>query len=129
MMGSDHSEQESANIQAIADIVTDQDMFFSADIAPNGENFIYIVETPIDFSNESVGDIDPLLLDVNDAGDNDGVDDSKVDHDGVGDNANESNDDNISVSSEQSDASLASTVRSENYVQEFLEKFLEDIEE
>ena len=133
MMGSDHSEQESgfcdnfgdpANIQAIADIVTDHD-FFSADIAPNGPNFIYIVETPIDFSNEEVGDIDPLLLDVNDAGDNDGVDDNEDDHDGVGDNANESNDDNISVSSEQSDVSLASTVLWEDYLQEFLE----DIEE
>ena len=113
-----------SNIQAIADIVTDQD-FFSADIAPNGENFIYIVETPIDFSNESVGDIDPLLLDINDAGDNDGVDDNEDDHDGVGDNANESNDDNVSVSSEQSDVSLVSTVLWEDYLQEFLE----DIEE
>ena len=47
-----------------------------------------------------MGDIDPLLLDVNDAGDNDCVDDNEDDHDGVGDNANESNDDNISVSSE-----------------------------
>ena len=70
-----------------------------------------------------MGDIDPLLLDVNDAGDNDGVDDNEDDHDGVGDNeddhdgvgdgvddnANESNDDNISVSSKQSDVSLAST--------------------
>ena len=79
---------------------------------------------PIDFSNEEVDDIDPLLLDVNDAGDNDGVDDNEDDHDGVGDNANESNDDNISVSSEQSDASLASTVLWEDY----LEEFLEDIE-
>ena len=125
-----------ANIQAIADIVTDHD-FFSADIAPNGPNFIYIVETPIDFSNEEVGDIDPLLLDVNDDGDNDGVDDNdeddhdgvgdndEDDHDGVGDNANESNDDNVSVSSEQSDVSLASTVLWEDYLQEFLE----DIEE
>ena len=113
-----------SNIQAIADIVTDHDIF-SADIAPNGPNFIYIVETPIDFSNEEVGDIDPLLLDVNDAGDNDGVDDNEDDHDGVGDNANESNDDNVSVSSEQSDVSLASTVLWEDYLQEFLE----DIEE
>ena len=72
-----------------------------------------------------MGEIDPLLLDVNDAGDNDGVDDNEDDHDGVGDNANESNDDNISVSSEQSDASLASTVLWEDY----LEEFLEDIEE
>ena len=54
-----------------------------------------------------MGDVDPLLLDVNDAGDNDGVDDNEDDHDGVGVNANESNDDNISVSSEQSDVSLA----------------------
>ena len=113
-----------SNIQAIADIVTDHD-FFSADIAPNGPNFIYIVETPIDFSNEEVGDIDPLLLDVNDAGDNDGVDDNEDDHDGVGDNANESNDDNISVSSEQSDASLASTVLWEDYLQEFSENIEE----
>ena len=116
---------------------------FSADIAPNGQNFIYIVETPIDFSNEEVGDIDPLLLDVNDAGDNDGVDDNEDDHDGVGDNeddhdgvgdgvddnANETNDDNMSISSEQSDASLASTVLWEDYVQEYLEELLEDIEE
>ena len=72
-----------------------------------------------------MGDIDPLLLDVNDAGDNDGVDDNEDDHDGVGDNANESNDDNISVSSEQSDVSLVSTVLWEDYLQEFLE----DIEE
>ena len=28
------------------------------DIEPNGEKFIYIVEIPIDFSNESEGDID-----------------------------------------------------------------------
>ena len=55
------------------------------DIEPNGENVIYIVEIPIDFSNQSDGDIDPLLLDGNDAGDNnddvndggfDGVDDT-----------------------------------------------------
>ena len=127
MMGFYHSEQESANIQEIADIVTDQDMLFSADIAPNGENFIYIVETPIDFSNESEGDIDPLLLDGNDAGDNDDVNDGVGD--GVDDNANETNDDNMSISSEQSDASLASTVPWEDYVQEYLEELLEDIEE
>ena len=99
-------------------------IFFSADIAPNGENFIYNVETPIDFSNESVGD--PVLLDVNDAGDNDGIDDNADDHDGVGDNANESNDDNVSVSSEKSDVSLASTVLWEDL---FIQEFLEDIEE
>ena len=119
MMDLDHSEQESGSPV----IVTDHDIF-SADIAPNGPNFIYIVETPIDFSNEEVGEIDPLLLDVNDvndAGDNDGVDDNEDDHDGVGDNANESNDDNISVSSEQSDASLASSVLWEDYLEEFLE--------
>ena len=113
-------------------------MIFSADIAPKGPNFIYIVESHIDFSNEEVGDIDPLLLDVNDDGDNDGVDDNdeddhdgvgdndEDDHDGVGDNANESNDDNdadnVSVSSEQSDISLASTVLLEDvFIQEFLE--------
>ena len=86
------------------------------------------LKPPIDFSNEEVGEIDPLLLDVNDvndAGDNDGADDNEDDHDGVGDNANESNNDNISVSSEQSDVSLASTVLWEDYLQEFLE----DIEE
>ena len=96
------------------------------------------METPIDFSNESEGDIDPLLLDGNDAGDNDDVNNGVGD--GVDDNANETNDDDISISneqnddnmsiiSEQSDASLASTVPWEDYVQEYLEGLLEDIEE
>ena len=114
------------------------------------------MEIPIDFSNESEGDIDPLILDGNYAGDNDdvndgvcdGVDDNAGDNDdvndgfcdGVDDNANETNDDDISISneqnddnmsiiSEQSDASLASTVPWEDYVQEYLEGLLEDIEE
>ena len=105
------------------------------DVEPNGENFIYIVEIPIDFSNESEGDIDPLLLDGNDAGDNDDVNDGVCD--GVDDNANEINDDNISINTEQSDddmsissdASLATTMPWEDYVQEYLEQLVEDIEE
>ena len=66
------------------------------------------------------------------ADDDHGDGDDKYDDgvgDGVDDNANETNDDNISISSEQSDASLASTVLWEDYLQEFLEEFLEDIEE
>ena len=103
-------------------------------------SYIYIVDMPIDFSYEDVGDIDPLLLDVNDDGDNDGVDDNdeddhdgvgdndEDDHDGVGDNVNESNDDNdadnVSVSS---DISLASTVLREGVAEDaFIQDFLED---
>ena len=106
------------------------------DIEPNGENVIYIVEIPIDFSNQSDGDIDPLLLDGNDAGDNnDDVNDGGFD--GVDDNGNEINDDNISINSEQSDDdtsissddSLATTMPWEDYVQEYLEQLVEDIEE
>ena len=89
----------------------------------------------IEFSNESEGDIDPLLLDGNDAGDNDDVNDGV--RDCVDDNANETNDDTISISSEQSDdnmsissdASLATTMPWEDYVQEYLEQLVEDIEE
>ena len=139
MMGSDHSEQESgfcdnfgdpANIQAIADIVTDHD------IAPNGRNFIYIVETPIDFSNEEEGDIDPLLLDVNDGvDDNDDLDvgdNDEYDLYGVGDNGNENDDnDNDDNASEQSDDSMVSTVLWDDmYIHKFLEsEYFEDREE
>ena len=94
------------------------------------------MEIPIDFSNQSDGDIDPLLLDGNDAGDNnDDVNDGGFD--GVDDNGNEINDDNISINSEQSDDdtsissddSLATTMPWEDYVQEYLEQLVEDIEE
>ena len=111
-------------------------MFFSADIAPNGPNFIYIVETPIDFSNEEVGEIDPLLLDVNDGvDDNDDLDvgdNDEYDLYGVGDNGNENDDnDNDDNASEQSDDSMVSTVLWDDmYIHEFLEsEYFEDREE
>ena len=66
------------NIEAILDNVTDNDSFF----------YIYIVETPIDYSNGAEGDIDPLQLEVNDNNDADDNDDDEDDHDRLIDNAN-----------------------------------------
>ena len=97
------------NIEAILDNVTDNDSFFC----------IYIVETPIDYSNDAEGDIDPLQLEVNDNNDADDNDDDEDDHDGLVDNANDNDSDSVSVSS---DISLASTVvLDEAFFQDFLE--------
>ena len=92
--------------------------------------YIYIVETPIDYSNGAEGDIDPLQLEVNDNNDADDNDDNEDDHDGLVDNdndededANENNYDNHSDSvSVSSDISLPSTVLlDEAFFQDFLE--------
>ena len=96
------------NIEAILDNVTDNDFFY-----------IYIVETPIDYSNDAEDDIDPLQLEVNeDTHNNDAVVDNDEDED-ANENNYDNDSDNVSVSS---DISLASTVQlDEAFFQDFLE--------